>query len=78
MKRTLLICFFCAFIMGLAHSQERKVLHLKEGWKFYKGYQENAFNEDFDDSKWEAVTVPHDWAIKGPFDDLEADLNGWS
>jgi len=23
--------------------------------------------EDFDDSGWERVTLPHDWAIKGPF-----------
>jgi len=23
---------------------------------------------DFDDSGWEVVSVPHDWAIKGPFD----------
>ncbi|KAF2688393.1 glycoside hydrolase family 2 protein [Lentithecium fluviatile CBS 122367] len=23
--------------------------------------------EGFDDSKWESVTLPHDWAIKGPF-----------
>lgn len=23
--------------------------------------------EDFDDREWEAVTLPHDWAIKGPF-----------
>lgn len=22
---------------------------------------------EFDDSKWESVTLPHDWAIKGPF-----------
>lgn len=22
---------------------------------------------DFDDSSWESVTLPHDWAIKGPF-----------
>ena len=22
---------------------------------------------DFDDSKWESVNLPHDWAIKGPF-----------
>lgn len=26
---------------------------------------------DFDDSSWESVTLPHDWAIKGPF------LQGW-
>jgi beta-galactosidase len=23
---------------------------------------------NFNDSKWETVTVPHDWAIYGPFD----------
>lgn len=23
--------------------------------------------DSFDDSKWDAVTLPHDWAIKGPF-----------
>jgi beta-galactosidase len=23
--------------------------------------------DSFDDSKWEAVNLPHDWAIKGPF-----------
>ena len=26
---------------------------------------------DFDDSSWERVNLPHDWAIKGPF------LKGW-
>ena len=24
--------------------------------------------QNFDDSKWETVTIPHDWAIFGPFD----------
>jgi len=27
---------------------------------------------DFDDSSWESVNLPHDWAIKGPF------LKGWN
>jgi beta-galactosidase len=25
---------------------------------------------NFNDSKWETVTVPHDWAIYGPFDKM--------
>lgn len=24
--------------------------------------------KDFNDSKWQSVTIPHDWAISGPFD----------
>ncbi|MFC0603090.1 DUF4982 domain-containing protein [Winogradskyella pulchriflava] len=46
----------------------REVITLKKGWKFNKGQHPNATKIAFDDSKWEDVTVPHDWAIYGPFD----------
>ncbi|HOK56450.1 MAG TPA: beta-galactosidase GalB [bacterium] len=45
----------------------RKIEVLKYGWKFKKGDFQDAINFDFDDSNWEEVQVPHDWAIKGPF-----------
>ncbi len=38
------------------------------GWKFRKGAAEGAEARDYDDSRWERVTIPHDWAISGPFD----------
>ena len=49
----------------------RTVFKLEKGWKFRKGDQEtgNAAAEDFNDSDWSEVTVPHDWAITGPFDE---------
>jgi beta-galactosidase len=32
---------------------------------------------DFDDSSWESVNLPHDWAIKGPFiKDHDAEIGG--
>lgn len=43
-------------------------MNFNKGWKFTKGNPENAEAVNFDDSSWESVTVPHDWAIKGPFD----------
>ncbi len=49
-------------------SQARSVTLLKDGWKFHKGGTAEAFKPEFDDSSWESVSVPHDWAIKGPFD----------
>lgn len=52
----------------LSIAQERTVLTLTDHWKFQKGKNDAAFQEQFNDSKWETVTVPHDWAIKGPFD----------
>ncbi|WP_370480051.1 DUF4982 domain-containing protein [Tamlana flava] len=48
-------------------AQTRKVIELKQDWKFYKGQNEEAFKKDFNDSKWQTVSVPHDWAIYGPF-----------
>lgn len=59
------ILLFCVFHI---HSQERVVQTLKYNWKFHKGIVENASAKDFDDSKWQEITVPHDWAIYGPFD----------
>ncbi|MFD2255643.1 beta-galactosidase GalB [Luteolibacter algae] len=37
-------------------------------WRFHKGEAETAEKADFDDSEWREVTLPHDWAIEGPFD----------
>jgi len=49
-------------------SQTREIITLTENWKFQRGAICNAFEKDFNDSSWETVPVPHDWAIYGPFD----------
>ena len=41
---------------------------LEKNWKFVKGDFPEAASGNFDDTKWESVIVPHDWAIYGPFD----------
>jgi len=46
----------------------RQTVQLKDNWKFAKNIGEDAFAVNFNDSGWEKVTVPHDWAIYGPFD----------
>ena len=45
----------------------RNVIRLKNDWKFQRGELKNAQDRAFDDSEWRGVTVPHDWAIEGPF-----------
>ncbi len=42
--------------------------YLLEGWKFYRGACADAASIDFDDTAWQSVRIPHDWAIAGPFD----------
>lgn len=63
--------FFLIILLFLATSlsaQQRKEVFLNKGWKFSKGDFPQAVANDFNDKSWEQVIVPHDWAIKGPFD----------
>ncbi|GAB4251733.1 MAG: hypothetical protein Kow00109_27390 [Acidobacteriota bacterium] len=40
-----------------------------EGWRFLRGEAPAEVHElGFDDSGWESIRLPHDWAIRGPFD----------
>ena len=51
-----------------ATAQNRHEYLLDSNWKFSKGDVPNAAKPDFADAKWQTVSVPHDWAIAGPFD----------
>ncbi len=51
-----------------ALSQYRSYQTLQEDWRFHLGETTGAEDPDFDDSDWEAVRVPHDWAIGQPFE----------
>ncbi len=61
-------------LMTMAQSL-RKEVRLAEGWRFalanetMKSEGAKVAAESYDDSSWEVVSVPHDWAIKGPFDE---------
>ncbi|MGO4770564.1 DUF4982 domain-containing protein [Flavobacterium sp. W22_SRS_FK3] len=62
--------FILSFLVAgfLLNAQQRTITELNKGWKFAKGKNEKAFESNFNDTKWQSVTVPHDWAIYGPFD----------
>ncbi len=53
----------------------RRVVNFNGDWRFAKGNQDGAEKADFDDSAWQAVRLPHDWAIAGPFN---PDENGYA
>lgn len=55
-------------IAALSLFAQRSEQSLEKGWKFTKGEVIGAEQPGFNDSRWESVTVPHDWAIFGPFD----------
>jgi beta-galactosidase len=45
----------------------RHVIPLNADWRFQKGDPQGAEAPELDDSAWQAVRLPHDWAIAGPF-----------
>ncbi len=75
MKRTAFLLFisFLALAAALtpvsAQTDDafRQVTTLQTGWRFAEGEHPDAHQVGFDDSGWETVSVPHDWAIDGPF-----------
>ncbi len=68
MKRfTILLSTIFLLDVFNSFSQNRIVTELREEWKFSKGEIAGAQLPEFNDSGWQDVTVPHDWAIEGPF-----------
>ena len=47
---------------------QRSEFLLDKNWKFQEGSTSGAEKVDFNDKKWQTVSIPHDWAIYGPFD----------
>ncbi len=60
--------FAFLFLFCAALNAQTTEYVLGKNWKFTKGNPDGAEKISFNDSKWENVTVPHDWAIYGPFD----------
>lgn len=63
-----LILFFGVSLLLSAEDTGRQVVDFNSNWKFSKGEANDAYKIEFNDSDWQIVKVPHDWAIYGPFD----------
>ncbi len=66
------VATFSLSLAGLAVSDARaaprSVTALPDGWRFIQADPKDAEAAGLDDSAWQTVSVPHDWAIAGPFD----------
>ncbi|WP_207425606.1 DUF4982 domain-containing protein [Pedobacter sp. SYSU D00535] len=66
--RKLILLSISILLASISFAQTRSTIELSKGWKFYKGKADGAHQVQFNDKGWQNVTVPHDWAIYGPFD----------
>lgn len=67
LKKTYVMACLLGCLVGNLYAQRTEML-LEKGWKFTKGDVSGAESTSFNDTHWESVVVPHDWAIYGPFD----------
>ncbi|MDR0835815.1 MAG: beta-galactosidase, partial [Tannerella sp.] len=70
--KTLIIITLCLCSLTVTAQMRTEVL-LEKNWKFSRTDDAGAVQPNFDDAQWQTVTVPHDWAVYGPFD-WNADL----
>jgi len=50
------------------NNNQRLIIPLEKEWYFINNDIESGEQPGLKDNNWEIVQVPHDWAIKGPFD----------
>jgi beta-galactosidase len=61
-------------ILSLQVLAQRTEQNFNAGWKFIKAdLPDSAAAQEYADSSWQAVHLPHDWAISGPFDSMAED-----
>ncbi len=51
----------------MVQAQTRTEILLEKDWRFTREDDPGFIATEFKDDKWQTVTVPHDWAIYGPF-----------
>ncbi len=66
MIRRFLAAALLLFPLALS-AQVRSERLLEKGWRFTREDVAEFSQTGYDDSAWQNVTIPHDWAIYGPF-----------
>lgn len=65
-QKRLFTTLFCSMFLAASWAQ-RTTVTFEKGWRFTRTDDPQAKEITFNDKKWQSVTVPHDWAIYGPF-----------
>ncbi|MBZ0258887.1 DUF4982 domain-containing protein [bacterium] len=76
LRKIILFLFAYGFVCASCFTAQSGVEPFNQDWRFSKGeLSVGAASVGFDDSSWEEVSLPHDWAIRGPFNPSE---NGYA
>ena len=71
------LCFMLLLLVGCQSGETSGRRYINEGWRFVLEDQPEASQEQFDDSQWRVLDVPHDWAFEeGYSEDGAQQANG--
>ena len=68
MKNLILISLILMAACSVKNNNSRQTILLDENWQFINEEVVGAEKPETNTESWETVSVPHDWAILGPFD----------
>lgn len=67
MKIKSAISFLLLWSFTSIYAQPHTEILLEKNWKFTREDNPQFISQKYADNQWQTVTVPHDWAIYGPF-----------
>ena len=62
-KQIIFTCLLVIFYFGLK-AQKNTRINFDDDWMFHLGGTQGAEQNNFDDSKWRKIDLPHDWSIE--------------
>ena len=62
-KQIIFTCLLVIFNFGLT-AQKNTRINFDDDWTFHLGGSQGAEQNNFDDSKWRKIDLPHDWSIE--------------
>lgn len=68
MRNLFVFCVSIILPLLISAQEVRTSFSLEKNWRFIKGEVDRAEQIQFDDATWQQISIPHDWAIYGPFD----------
>lgn len=76
-KILLLLAAALTCVCASAQVSFGEATRFNDGWRFHLGDTPEAVADGFDDSRWQAVTLPHDWSVKGTLSPANASGTGY-
>lgn len=67
LKNRILLGLILMSSFSVLSAQVRTSYTFEKGWKFTREDNVGFVQPEFNDTQWQSVVVPHDWAIYGPF-----------